>query len=105
MHLRRQPQYSNRPETKNMKWCRIAAWSVLFSSAVGRTHNGNNYTGTDVEEPGTGEGDLMMMYDFYWRGQFAGYAVNGRFGFYANDIPEGGIVREEHLRMLDVHFS
>lgn len=37
-----------------------------------------------------------------WRGQFAGFIVNGRFAY--DHIPSNGIVREEDLIFLDVSF-
>lgn len=44
----------------------------------------------------------MKVHDFNWRGQFAGFIVNGRFAYDA--VPSGGIVREDDLIFLDVSF-
>lgn len=46
----------------------------------------------------------VAAYEFFWRGQFAGFMVNGRFSYNEHDVPENGIVREEHLLSLDVSF-
>lgn len=46
----------------------------------------------------------IREYEFFWRGQFAGFTVNGYFSFDANKIPPSGIVREENLVKLDVSF-
>jgi hypothetical protein len=43
-------------------------------------------------------------FDFFWRGQFAGFIVNGQFSYNQADVPPNGIVREEHLLSLDVSF-
>ncbi|EOD16467.1 hypothetical protein EMIHUDRAFT_245097 [Emiliania huxleyi CCMP1516] len=43
-------------------------------------------------------------FDFFWRGQFAGFIVKGQFSYNQADVPPNGIVREEHLLSLDVSF-
>lgn len=46
----------------------------------------------------------ITTFDFFWSGQIAGFAVNGRFSYDANAIPDNGIVREDDLLFLDVSF-
>ena len=46
----------------------------------------------------------IETYNFSWRGQFAGFIVNGQFSYNKADIPSNGIIREEHLQGLDVSF-
>jgi len=46
----------------------------------------------------------VVSYTFQWRGQFAGFIVNGRFSYDTDKIPDSGIVREEDLLKLDVSF-
>lgn len=46
----------------------------------------------------------LSAYEFFWKGQVAGFMVKGRFSFDSQHIPDNGIVREENLLALDVSF-
>ena len=46
----------------------------------------------------------VVAYEFYWRGQIAGFIVNGRFSYNEDLVAENGIVREEDLLSFDVSF-
>ncbi|MEM7253866.1 MAG: hypothetical protein AAF493_20805 [Pseudomonadota bacterium] len=43
-------------------------------------------------------------FEFTWRGQIAGFIVNGRFSYNGADVPDNGIIREEDLLALDISF-
>jgi len=46
----------------------------------------------------------VKAYEFSWRGQFAGFMVNGRFSYDADGSYFRGIVRESDLIDLSIHF-
>lgn len=46
----------------------------------------------------------VKSYNFYWRGQFAGFTVNGRFSYDGKKVPKNGIIREGDLLDLTVRF-
>jgi len=47
---------------------------------------------------------VAKAYEFFWRGQFAGFIVKGRFVFDGRKEYDGGIVREDDLFDLTVSF-
>mmetsp|Transcript_38298 Transcript_38298/g.86168 ORF Transcript_38298/g.86168 Transcript_38298/m.86168 type:complete len:282 (-) Transcript_38298:68-913(-) len=67
--------------------------ALLFLCWTGGSAGAENHCGADTQE-----------YEFFWRGQFAGFVVKGSFLFDAADVPANGIVREENLLKLDVSF-
>ena len=46
----------------------------------------------------------IETFQFHWRGQFAGFIVNGEFSYDISSIPSNGIIREENLLHLDISF-
>ena len=52
----------------------------------------------DTEEP------LLAAFNFDWKGQIAGFSVQGEFSYDSNQSYEDGIVREEDLNSFDISF-